>query len=278
MSDESGQQPPPQPAPPQPSLESAPESPQSSLESAPESPQLPPQLPSRPPFVFPPHLLPRHPPQPPIMPVPILFNPPPGQIPGRSPLGEPLNEQSARYLVQFPLMWHPIYWLNLDVIGIMRGEDSDLMAVLIDMEMARVPNERISTPEWIWFQLNHRSACRENWELNGLDNDEGRAYLRDLDRILADKVRKAQEYIPHGEWLMIRAMRSGNLAESETLFWRLVNVHRVLREIEAQNIEEAPTELASTPPGEQDHGEQSPEGMNGHLTDDTTRNEALSIE
>ncbi|MCJ1466206.1 hypothetical protein MMC07_004825 [Pseudocyphellaria aurata] len=252
MSNESGQRPPPRP----------------SVEFALESPfQLPPQSPAQ----SPPQRAPQR-----AQPPPSLFSPPPGQIPGRSPLGEPLNEESARFLVQFPLRWHPIYWLSLGIIGIKYGEDATLMAILVDIEMARIPNERVRNQviqQWNQFKIDHRQKCLDYWDLEGLDNDEGRAFLRDLDRILVDKVRKAQEYIPHGEWLLTRAMRSGHEDLSQFLFWRLVHLHEALRKIHAQNMEEDRTRLRSNPPGEQDHGEQGPEGMNGHQTDETTRDE-----
>lgn len=168
--------------------------------------------------------------------IPSLFNPAAGQnVLTLSPLGEPLNDYSAETLDLLPVIWHYVYWLSLGTIAVMSGEDTFLMFLLIDIELQQTPDVELKlalSRDWHLFMRNHREEVQKHWAEQTLESAEAKAFLRDIDRILVDKVRKAREYLPRGERMMIHAYRNGDLQTARLFFKTITHIYEVLKQAE----------------------------------------------
>ena len=70
-----------------------------------------------------------------------------------------MSELGASSLFQSPVQWHLTYWLNVSVVGLLRGEDALLMAVRIESEFLHIANAqtRFSVERaWGEFQKKYR--------------------------------------------------------------------------------------------------------------------------
>ncbi|MCJ1466243.1 hypothetical protein MMC07_004862 [Pseudocyphellaria aurata] len=169
--------------------------------------------------------------------IPRLSNPAPDQnILTLSPLGEPLNDSSAENRDLCPDIWHLVYWLSLGTIGVMYGEDPYLMFLLIDMELQKTPDvplKLILSRKWHLFIRNFGGEIQRHWTEKTLESAEAKAFLRDIDRILVDKARKARAYLPRGERVMMQALRNGDRRTAEAFFKSINHIYEVVKQTEA---------------------------------------------
>lgn len=187
-----------------------------------------------------------------ILGLPNFFNPPPRDLTIQrfSPFGQRLSEESGQLLARDAVTWHLTYWLNLTVLAVMHGEHSGLVALLVEGDQKSMNDADLRAElarEFTNFLLRNRDNYLEYWTQQTLDGDEARAFLRDVDNLLVDKVRRARVYLYQGEMAMIRDLRNGALEAAQRWFDILYRLHRVLSAEEARN--QPPNGI---------HGEQAP--------------------
>lgn len=155
----------------------------------------------------------------------------------------------------------------------MRGEDTTLMALLIEIELQRIPDVRLNiqlSHQWNQFKINYREEFQQFWAQQTLECAEAKAYLRDIDRILMDKVRKAREYLPRGERMMIHAMRNGDTQIARNMFERVCGLYQILGTIDAETREEDRNQLPSSIYGAQDYEGQGIEFLEADSDESST--------
>ncbi|MCJ1463131.1 hypothetical protein MMC07_001736 [Pseudocyphellaria aurata] len=155
----------------------------------------------------------------------------------RSPLGAPLSPASAALLARDPLAWHLQYWLDLGLIGNLRGEDNLLMGVRIEIEYTRTLSPALRAQfqtAWTQYQIDHRAERTRYWSRITLDDsDEARPYLGDLTTMLADKARKTRAYLRSAETAMVHELEVGkNFERAQVLFDRLARLYPRLQQEE----------------------------------------------
>lgn len=166
------------------------------------------------------------------------FPDPLGPSDARTPLGEPMNRFSAYLLARIPFDWHRDYWVSLGVLGMSRGEDELIMALMIEIEQGKIPDQRIKdelSNTWDEFQRVNREHITQRWQETSADDEALIKLLRDVDRMLVDKFQKARSYLVRHERLMINSLRVGNLEEARHIFERLALIYQKLREEERRN-------------------------------------------
>lgn len=174
-----------------------------------------------------------------ILKVPDLVNPPSaGPTFRRSPLGQQLNEESAGMLAQDALGWHKSYWLSLAVIAIMYGEEPALIGLLIEIEQKEIFDTELRANlalEFDNFLLSNRDSYQQHWIQQTLDCAEAKAFLRDVDKLLEEKVSRARGYLYYAELLLLQELRDGSLETAQTLVDKIHQVYRILSAEEARN-------------------------------------------
>lgn len=164
-----------------------------------------------------------------------------------SPLGQYVNRYSALTQAQDPVKWHLVYWLHLSVVASLRGEDSTLMALRIEMEQRKIADRKIKTAvlnTWTGYQMDNKILCERVWRQRTLDSGEARYFLRDLDKMLEYKVAKAFHYLRRIERQMVHSVRNGNFADVQKargLFEKLAKLYRKLLEEHEANVANQPT-------------------------------------
>lgn len=156
-----------------------------------------------------------------------------GPLGTRTPLGEPISHFSASFLAEDPLAWHMHYWLSLEVVGVMRGEDAMLMALRVEWEQELLLGDGIKIQlltdnVWPRYRILNRERYEQFWAQMTVESEDARWYLRDVDRMLVDKARKTRAKLRRSERMMQAALQAvsidieeltqqyGKLQEEET--------------------------------------------------------------
>ncbi|MCJ1461657.1 hypothetical protein MMC07_000254 [Pseudocyphellaria aurata] len=151
----------------------------------------------------------------------------------RTPLGEILNQHSAMILARHPVWWHLVYFIDLSVVAVLRGEDPALMALRIEIEQNNIADRSIRSgvlDQWSTYLRDFRDMCEQNWRERTLASVEASGYLRDLDRMLENKLTKAFSYLHRIERQMIFSLRNADVEIARGLFEKLGELYRKLRE------------------------------------------------
>lgn len=155
-----------------------------------------------------------------------------------TPLGELISEESLVLLVGDPLGWYLQYWLDLHIIGMMRGEDQTLLAMRIMMEQDECPEMLFKVQirnAWQNYQTTYKEARIRQWvPLRGDLSDEAKPFHRDLDRLLVKtKGPKVRDYIRRFEISMNEKIRATEVDRARHLFDWLVQINQSLMKEEA---------------------------------------------
>lgn len=144
-----------------------------------------------------------------------------GPSDSRTPLGEPIDKLSAFHLAYDPLTWHLNYWLSLEVVGVLRGEDPMLMALRVEREMLCLPDQELKAalhtarkPHW----KTYKEESERHWPRMTLWSDECKSLARDINRMLEYKSQKTREYLLYMEILITGPLRAGRVDEAREVF------------------------------------------------------------
>lgn len=157
--------------------------------------------------------------------------------PFSTPLGGLMDRATALQLLEDPLLWYLQYWLNLNIIGIMRGEDELLLALRIEMEQDKYPEPLFRLQiqnNWYRFLQDNRLTCIRGWAaLMGDLSEEANPYHRDLDRMLVDKGRKTRAHLRRMEMEMNNALRAADVERARLIFEVILGYYKRLQQEEA---------------------------------------------
>lgn len=101
-------------------------------------------------------------------------------------------------LTSDPVQWHLQYWLNIEVVGVLRGEDITLMAFRVENEIRNIERAQIRDgvhQAWGDFHRNNTQRYQLEWQQKTLASQEAQPYLRDIDRMLVNKEQKTRDYV-----------------------------------------------------------------------------------
>lgn len=161
-----------------------------------------------------------------------------------TPLGGPMDEESAFLQAANPLAWNLQYWLNIAVVGsTWRDEDTILMAFRVEMEHDKIPDPAFKLQlknAWSQYQKDNQDECMQKWQQTTPESwQEAQPYLYDLDIMLADKERKTRKYISRMADEVIRELKAGNSATAtnnlEKIFRVRQRMQREKRRADAMN-------------------------------------------
>lgn len=170
-----------------------------------------------------------------------LLDDPLGPSDIRTPLGEPMDRSQAFMRAELPLPWHLQYWSNIDVVGVLRGEDEVFMKLMIEAEHENIPEEWIKTAllrDWHRFQIRNNEPNRRRWVRRTLEDEQAKKLLRDIDRMLADRYQKARSHLQRVETLMITSLRDGDNETAKMHFAKLSQCYQLLLEEERRDTED----------------------------------------
>lgn len=145
----------------------------------------------------------------------------------RSPLGQLLPPASAEFLARDPLGWHLMYWLNIWVVGIRHYEDAELLVLWIEMEQAKIPDQRLRKElqnNWEEYLITNREESERSWAQLTSEDPGIKAYLEDIDTMLADKG-KMRSYLHRLELLMLSTLCDVGVAETREFFHNLAGLY-----------------------------------------------------
>lgn len=156
------------------------------------------------------------------------------QVP-RTPLGEPLEFFTELLLAADPVEWHMQYWFDLFLSGVMRGVDATLMLLRIEIEQTKISDQLGIEVRRAW--RCYRTGNHDGFPVSVSDylrnfGEVEQRFLRDLDRLLADKGPKMRIYLYQLEKLMINSVRDGKISESCAVCEKLTTLWLRLREEE----------------------------------------------
>lgn len=177
-----------------------------------------------------------------------LQQPPPGAQqapPGArqsTPLGGPISEDEFLRIMNDPLGWYLQYWLDIHIIGMMRGEDQTLLPIRIVIEQERCPQMLFLFQirnAWADYERTHKEARIGQWMfITGDKADEAKPYHRDLDRLLVrTKGPDIREYIRRFETGMNDAIRALKVDRAKELYEWLVRINQCLKKEEDADVE-----------------------------------------
>lgn len=162
----------------------------------------------------------------------------------RTPLGEPIDQNSVSFLAKDPIMWHMQYWFGLYLIGVLRGEDPMLLALRIEIEIDKMPEGEVAIElRGVWIERKRVNEGEHqplivlpeplcHFEEATLETEAGKRCLRDMDRMLVNKGEKTRIYLRHLETLLDAAVQAGNIDSANSLRNRLGNLYYHLQEEE----------------------------------------------
>lgn len=151
-----------------------------------------------------------------------------------------MNHFSAFLRARNPLDWYRRYWLNIGVVGMLRGEDQDLLVLRIEIEHTKIPDPEFRTElrnSWRQYRLDNRDEIKRQWMERTLESEEALPYHRDIDRMLVNKGPKTRNYLRQMERLLIASLRDQNIGIARGFFNKLGLLHRKLREEERADAE-----------------------------------------
>lgn len=153
-----------------------------------------------------------------------------------------MDEASILLRAEDPLAWHLRYWLDLCMVGTIRGGDILLLSLRIRMEHDKIADAAFKTRlqgAWRGFQSDNKESCLRLWMRRTVLSQEAQPYLRDLDTMLQDKGRKTRDYLRRIEALTIHLLRTGNLALARRSFERLGLYYQRLLQEDAEDAADA---------------------------------------
>lgn len=162
-----------------------------------------------------------------------LLDNPLGRSNSRTPLGEPMNRSSAFILDRSPIAWHLQYWLNIGVLGILRGKNGKIIALMIEIEQDKIPDGRLRNSlrnTWNQFWNDNKVVKARQWEARTMEDEEAQQFLRDIDRMFVDKVQKVRSYLSRDESTLRILLRQGEAERAKELFEKLSQLYPLLRE------------------------------------------------
>lgn len=151
----------------------------------------------------------------------------------KTPLGEPMNQESASILALDPVEWHLQHWLAIAIIAIMRGEDPVLTVIRIDIEVHKMADTEIKTgiqSGWKKNRLENGEQCQRYFSAFPKPTEEVNQYLRDIDRMLADKGQKTRDYLEKAEKEMFILIRERRFDTARIYSANIARVYRHLQE------------------------------------------------
>lgn len=170
-----------------------------------------------------------------------------------TPFGEPINQFSARWLAQDPVMWHLEYLLNLGEVGTLYGKDSVLMTLKIQIEIMNIPDRELSSAICLRFFdycTANRAERKRTWERAGLENETAKRYLRDIYKMEVDKLWKMERYLRTREEVMVIAIRAGRFEKAREDFDMIVMLRQKIDEEKKQDEERRERFLDSLRPAD----------------------------
>ncbi|MCJ1425143.1 hypothetical protein MMC29_003031, partial [Sticta canariensis] len=153
----------------------------------------------------------------------------------RTPLGEPMSLLAGFLLTTDPVSWHLQYWLNIEVVGVLRGEDVTLMAVRVENELRSIERAQIRDGvqrAWGDFHRNNTEKYLEEWLHRTLASEEAQPFLRDIDRMLVDKEQKTRDYVAEMELDLVDWHRRAQAEMAE----KLTKISLLYRRLAEENI------------------------------------------
>lgn len=163
-----------------------------------------------------------------------------GQSDRRTPLGGPMNQLSAFLRAQNPLDWLRQYWLNIGIVGMLRGEDPDLLVLRIEIEHTKIADPEFRAEfrnSWRQYRLDNRYEITRQWLERTLESEEALPYHRDIDRMLVNKGPKTRNYLRQMERLMITSLRDQRVEIARGFFDHLSQLYGKLRDEERAEAE-----------------------------------------
>lgn len=116
-----------------------------------------------------------------------------------------MTQEAAAIRTEDRYEWHLKYWLNLYVLGIIRHYDKEVMAARIDREryqnilnFAAGPepvNIWLSPESWNGFKNDNEAEYFRYWTAKTPEDEEYKAYVRDLERMHENKEEKMIAYL-----------------------------------------------------------------------------------
>lgn len=155
-----------------------------------------------------------------------------------------MDQDLAVFRSEDPIEWHLNYWITLEVIGILHGEDPILMAFRIETEIYNIADRQIRCNvhgQWSEYRATNYEPCLEYWEPVSGEDEEVQPYFRDLDRMLVNKEQKAKDRLRDMEELMISLVRGAQLQQARET---LENIGQVYQKLHEEEIADA---QANTP-------------------------------
>lgn len=157
----------------------------------------------------------------------------------QTPLGEPItNQASAMLLAEDPLTWHLRYLLNLGAIGNILGEDVIVMHVMIDAVIRRIADPAFRTQirgAWYNFHVYNREEYMRHWRQRTLEDEEAKACLRDLARMLVNRRQKKRDCVRFLGKVMSNDLRDGNVRRARRNSYLINSINQALQQAETRN-------------------------------------------
>lgn len=107
------------------------------------------------------------------------------------------------------------------------------MDLRLEIEIDKLGDKELKAQihrKWDDYQLEKRVKCQRHFTEEPVPTDEIRAYVRDLDRMLDDKERKAREYLRRVEKVMMNSLQAARAEEARAWFESLLDVYQRLDE------------------------------------------------
>lgn len=163
----------------------------------------------------------------------------------QTPLGGPLSQASAVVLSKDPYRWHLRYWLNIGAVAMIRGEDTELMSLRIEMEHENIADPTLRTQiqrVWSRFNSENRERCKQSWTQVPPGDRVFKTYFCELDRMLTHKDAKMRTYLNSLEMEMSSYLRSADIPRAKEIFDKVSRGYSKLLREEAAGTMEADCE------------------------------------
>lgn len=143
-----------------------------------------------------------------------------------------MTQHSASCQAQDPLTWHLRYWLNLLIIGSLRGEDEELLTFRVEMEWmkldSRLKDQLYSN--WVEYKKKKLEASYWFWQEMTVESEEAKWYMSDIDTMLMDKVQKARDFLDTRKSLLRSTIQAWKFEEALELCHAITSLTRKLEE------------------------------------------------
>lgn len=138
----------------------------------------------------------------------------------QTPLGGVLNEATASRLAKDPFTWHLCYWLNISTVGMIRGQDADLLALRIEREHTRIADPALRAKiqrVWPGFVRAKQRECMWFWTQMALEKREITDFFDELNRMLVDKGAKTRAHLQSLEAVLNTYLQAADTKNAKEL-------------------------------------------------------------